>query len=79
MYRVARNFTGVYFYGLAIVLCFAGTNFAIRTGWFSRWELSFAIFRKYPVPSFDNIFVFSPVSVIEIVLYGMRTLCKTSN
>ena len=32
--------------------------FAIRTDWFSCWELIFAIFRKYPVLSIDNIFVF---------------------
>ena len=25
---------------------------------FSCWELIFVIFRKYPVPSIDNIFVF---------------------
>ena len=25
---------------------------------FSCWELIFAIFRKYPVPNIDNIFVF---------------------
>ena len=34
----------------------------IRTDWsvidFSSWELSFAIFRKYPVPRSDNMFVF---------------------
>ena len=41
-------------------LCFAGTIF-LRLGQigFSCWELTFAIFRKYPVPSIDNIFVFN--------------------
>ena len=48
MYRVARNFTGVYFYGLAIVLCFAGTNFAIRTGWFFSLGIEFCDFQKVP-------------------------------
>jgi len=51
-------FAGVYFCS-GDFLCFAGTNF-LRLGQigFSRWELIFAIFRKYPVPSIDNIFVF---------------------
>ena len=38
-------FAGVYFCGL-------------ETIGFSCWELIFAIFRKYPVPNIDNIFVF---------------------
>ena len=34
--------------------------FAIRTDWFFPLEISiiFEIFRKYPVPSIDNIFDF---------------------
>ena len=38
-------FAGVYFCGLGTI-------------GFSCWELSFAIFRKYPVPNTDSIFVF---------------------
>ena len=33
-------------------------SFLWRQIGFSRWELIFAIFTKYPVPSIDNIFVF---------------------
>ena len=40
-------FAGVYFCGLAIFLCFAGTNFAIRKDWFFL----------HPEPSIGNIFV----------------------
>ena len=41
--------------------------FAIRTDWFSCWELIFSIFRKYPVLSIDNIFVFIEyICAIEI-------------
>ena len=58
-YRVAQNFCGSLFLRIGDFLCFAGTNF-LRSGQigFSRWELIFAIFRKYPVTSIDNIFVF---------------------
>ena len=50
---------------------------------FSYWRLILAIFRKYPVPSTDNIFVFIEyVQIIEIHIFkqydGVRTLCKTS-
>ena len=51
-------FAGVYFCGLAIFGVLRELIFAIRTDWFSRWKLIFEIFRKYPVPSIDNIFVF---------------------
>ena len=44
------------------------------------------IFKKYPVPSIDNIFVLVTTcnqGVIEIQIskqyYGMRTLCKTNS
>ena len=51
-------------------------------GGFSCWELIFAIFRKYPVPSLDKIFVFVKYVQKEIHIfkqyYGMRTLCLTS-
>ena len=58
-YRRARNVCGSLFLRIGDFLCFAGTNF-LRLGQigFSCWELIFAIFRKYPVPSIDNIFVF---------------------
>ena len=45
-------YAGVYFCGLAIFF------FAIRADWFFRLGINFPIFRKYPVPSVDNIFVF---------------------
>ena len=61
-----ENFAGVYFCGLVIFLCFAGTNF-LQLGQvgFSSWELIFAIFRKYPVPRIDNIFVFFIVKYVQ--------------
>ena len=54
-HRVARKL----FLRIGDFLCLAGTNF-LRLGQigFSCWELSFAIFIKYPVHSIDNIFVF---------------------
>ena len=51
-------FAGVYFCGLAIFCVFRELIFAIRTDWFFCRKLIFTIFRKYPVPSIDNIFVF---------------------
>ena len=50
-------FAGVYFCGLAIFCVLRELIFPIRTDWFCL-ELIFAIFRKYPVPSIDYIFVF---------------------
>ena len=47
-------FAGVYFCGLAIFCVLWEVSFAIKTNWFF---LIFAIFRKYAVPSIDNIFV----------------------
>ena len=45
---------------------FAGTNFCnYKQTEFSWWELTFAIFRKYQVPSINDIFVF----VIKWVQY----------
>ena len=55
--RVARNFCGVFFCGLAIFCVLRELIFLIRTDWFCL-ELIFAIFRKYAVPSIDYIFVF---------------------
>ena len=63
-----ENFVGVYFCGLAMFYVLRELIFAIRTDWFSCWELIFAIFRKYPVLSIDNIFVF-----IEYVQYNRNT------
>ena len=56
-YRVARNFCWSFFCGLAIFCVLRELIFPIRTDWFCL-ELIFAIFRKYPVPSIDYIFVF---------------------
>ena len=58
--RWHKIFAGVYFCGLVIFLCSAGTSF-LQLGQlgFSCWELIFAIFRKYPVLRIDNIFVFN--------------------
>ena len=56
-YRVAQNFCGSLFVRIDDFLCFAGTNFwYLDKVFFSCWELIFAIFRKYPVPSVDHIF-----------------------
>ena len=57
-YLVARNFCGSLFLRLAI-FCYL-RELILRLGQigFSCWELIFAIFRKYPGPSIDNIFVF---------------------
>ena len=50
-------FSGVYFCELAIFCVLRELIFAISTDLFFCWEFIFAIFRKYPVPSIDNIFV----------------------
>ena len=49
---------GVYFCGLAIFCVLRELIFAIRTDWFFLVGINFCDFRKYPVPSIDNIFVF---------------------
>ena len=53
-------FAGVYFCGLAIFGVLRELIFAIRTDWFFPLEITviFEIFRKYSVPSIDNIFDF---------------------
>ena len=51
-------FEGVYFCGLAIFCVLWELIFAIRTDWFFLLGINFCDFRKYPVPSIDNIFVF---------------------
>ncbi|CAH3149373.1 unnamed protein product [Porites evermanni] len=65
-YRVARNFFGSLCLRMGDFLCFAGTEFCHYDRLvFSCWELIFAIFRKYPVPSIDNIFVFIEYTEVE--------------
>ena len=51
-------FAGVYLCGLAIFFVLRELIFAIRADWFFRLGINFTLFRKYPVPSVDNIFVF---------------------
>ena len=54
-YRLERNF---YFCGLAIFCVLGELIFAIRTDRFFLLRINFCDFRKYPVLSIDNIFVF---------------------
>ena len=51
-----KIFAGVYFCGLAIFCVLRELIFAIWTEWFFLLGIIFAIFRKYPVLSLDNIF-----------------------
>ena len=80
--QLQKIFARVHFCGLAIFCVLRELIFAFTTRWFSCWELIFAIFRKYPVPSLDKIFVFVKYVQKEIHIfkqyYGMRTLCLTS-
>ena len=51
-YRVARNFAGVYFCGLAIFCVFRELIFAIKTDWFFLPGINFCDFHwKNPVPT----------------------------
>ena len=51
-------FAGVYFCGvIGDFLCLAGTNFCDLDRLVFSLGKTFAIFRKYPVPGIDNIFV----------------------
>ena len=70
-------FARVYFCGLAIFLCLTGTRKFLWLGQigFSRWDLIFAIFRKYPVPSINNIFVFVKYIEIHISFPNTTTVC----
>ena len=58
MYRVARNFLREFsvadwdFFSVSWKLIFA-----TRTHWFFSLRINFCDFKKYPVPSIDNIFV----------------------
>ena len=54
-YHVARNFGGSLVLRIGEFLCFAAINL---TDWFFLLGIGFVIFRKYAVPSIDNIFVF---------------------
>ena len=58
----------IFFRGLAIFCVLRGLIFPIRIDWFCL-ELIFAIFRKYPVPSIDYIFVYF---AIKLRLVGQR-------
>ena len=51
-------FAGVYFCGLATFCVLWELIFRLGQIGFSCWELIFAIFRKNPVPSIDNVFIF---------------------
>ena len=58
-YHVAQNFCGSLFLQIGNFFCFAGSNLCdFRTDWFFLQGINFAIFRKYPEPSIDNIFIF---------------------
>ena len=48
----------IYFCGLATFCVLQEPIFAIRTDWFFLLEINFCVFKTYPAPSIDNIFVF---------------------
>ena len=49
--------------------------FAIRADWFFRLGINFTIFRKYPVPSVDNIFIFIEYIQQKCILSNNTTVC----
>ena len=49
--------SGIYFCGLAILCVLRELIFAIRTDWFFLLGINSCDFRKYPLPSIDNMFV----------------------
>ena len=55
---MARNFCGSLFLRIGDFFVLRGLIFPIRRDGFFLLGINFAIFRKYPVPSIDNIFVF---------------------
>ena len=57
-YRVARNFRGSLFLRIGDFCVLRELIWLSGTHWFFLQELIFAILRKYPVLSIDNIFVF---------------------
>ena len=69
-------FAGVYFCGLAIFFVFREQIFTIRADWFFRLGINFTIFRKYPVPSVDNIlFLLSTYNRNAYYLSNNTTVC----
>ena len=69
IYHVAENFCESLFLRIGIFFFFyILRELILRLGQigFSCWELIFAIFRKYPVPSSHNIFVFTYVQYTYI-------------
>ena len=67
---MARDFCGSLFLRIGDFFVFCVNEF-FRLGQivFSCWELTFAIFRKYPLPSIDNIFAFNLLSTCNINTY----------
>ena len=57
-YRVAWNFRESLFLQIGDFLCLRELIFAIWTGCFFLLGTNVCVFRKHPVPSIDNIFVF---------------------
>ena len=49
---------GTKFLRISDFFVFRELIFTIRADWFFRLGINFTIFRKYPVPSVDNIFIF---------------------
>ena len=74
-------FAAVYFCGVVIFGLWRELIFMLfgQIG-FSCWELIFAIFRKNPVPSIDDIFVFIEYIQEKYIFSNniVRTLSKTS-
>ena len=74
-------FAAVYFCGVVIFGLLRELIFMLfgQIG-FSCWQLIFAIFRKNPVPSIDDIFFFIEYVQEKYIFSNniVRTLCKTS-
>ena len=69
-------YAGVYFCGLAFFFVLRELIFAIRADWFFRLGINFTIFRKYPVPSVDNIlFLLSTYNRNAYYLSNNTTVC----
>ena len=69
-------FAGVYFCGLAVFCVLWELIFAIRTDWFFLLGINFCDFRKYPVPSIDNIVVFIEY-VQQKYIFSDNTKCAS--
>ena len=63
------------FCGLAIFCVLRELIFAIRTDWFFLLGIDFCDFRKYPVPSIDNIFVF--IEYVHMYIFSNNTKCAS--